>query len=243
MTETLLEKHLREEHNVSPVSAYLKEIVYGASDGIVTTFAVVAGFAGAQQDGGTLPILIVLLFGFANLAADGTSMGMSSFLSLRSEQDYYKHERAHEMKEIKNNPKFEKAETVEVLTRRGYSKEDAEEITRLYAKNPEYWADFMMNYELELPNVSKENPLTTAGATAAAFVIFGFIPLIPYIFFRQMSNLFITSCIFTFFAFLFLGILRWKVTKQPFIRSVGEIVLIGGVSASVAFVVGSLFKI
>lgn len=242
MTTKSIEEHLKEEHNVSPISEYLKELVYGGSDGIVTTFAVVAGFAGAQQSGGTLPIIIVLLFGLANLAADGTSMGLSSFLSLRSEQDYYRHERGHEMHEILHNPKFEKEETIEVLMKRGYSKEDAAEITCLYAKNPEYWADFMMNYELELPNVTKENPLYTAIATAIAFVVFGFIPLIPYIFMAEVPRLFTISCLFTLMAFIFLGILRWRVTKQPFIRSVGEIVLIGSVSASVAYVVGSFFR-
>lgn len=242
VTQHSLQEHLRKEHNVSPMSTYLKEIVYGASDGIVTTFAVVAGFAGAQQMDGNLPLYIVLLFGFANLAADGTSMGLSSFLSLRSEQDYYHHERRHEMNEIVHNPKFEKAETIAVLLKRGYSQEDAEQITRLYAKNPEYWADFMMNYELELPNVSKENPFYTAGMTSLAFVVFGFIPLIPYFLMRGSSRLFLTSCLFTVAAFIFLGILRWRVTKQPFIRAVGEIVLIGSVSATVAFAVGTLFR-
>lgn len=242
MTTKTLKEHLHEEHNVSPISTYLKEIVYGASDGIVTTFAVVAGFAGAQMSETTLPIFVVLLFGLANLAADGTSMGLSSFLSLRSEQDYYNHERNHELQEILNESPLEKEETLEILRKRGFTKKEAEDITALYAKNPEYWADFMMNYELELANPTNESPFKTAIATASAFVMFGFIPLIPYIFFQDAPRLFTMSCIFTLTAFIFLGILRWRVTKQPFIRSVGEIVLIGSVSASVAYLVGTFFK-
>ncbi|MGB2731859.1 MAG: VIT1/CCC1 transporter family protein, partial [Microgenomates group bacterium] len=49
MVSPHLQKHLQDEHKLSAFSTYLKEIVYGGSDGIVTTFAVVAGFAGAQQ--------------------------------------------------------------------------------------------------------------------------------------------------------------------------------------------------
>ena len=57
-------------------------IVYGANDGIITTFAVIAGAAGA---GFSSTVIIVL--GIANLIADGFSMGASRYLSLRSEQD------------------------------------------------------------------------------------------------------------------------------------------------------------
>jgi VIT1/CCC1 family predicted Fe2+/Mn2+ transporter len=60
---------------------YLKDLVYGANDGIITTFAVVAGVTGAQ-----LEARIVLILGFANLLADGFSMGASSFLSIRSDE-------------------------------------------------------------------------------------------------------------------------------------------------------------
>jgi len=58
---------------------YLPELVYGATDGIITTFAVVAGVEGAQ-----LSPVVVLILGVANLLADGVSMGASSFLSIRS---------------------------------------------------------------------------------------------------------------------------------------------------------------
>lgn len=60
---------------------YLKDLVYGANDGIITTFAVVSGVAGAQ-----LETRVVLILGFANLLADGFSMGASNFLSIRSDE-------------------------------------------------------------------------------------------------------------------------------------------------------------
>jgi VIT1/CCC1 family predicted Fe2+/Mn2+ transporter len=60
---------------------YLRDLVYGANDGIITTFAVVAGVAGAA-----LSVRTVLILGMANLLADGFSMGASNFLSIRSEE-------------------------------------------------------------------------------------------------------------------------------------------------------------
>lgn len=60
---------------------YLRDLVYGANDGIITTFAVVSGVAGAQLDART-----VLILGAANLLADGFSMGASNYLSIRSDE-------------------------------------------------------------------------------------------------------------------------------------------------------------
>lgn len=59
---------------------YLSEFVYGGIDGVVTTFAVVAGATGARFD-----LKVILVLGFANLVADGFSMGIGSYLSKKSE--------------------------------------------------------------------------------------------------------------------------------------------------------------
>lgn len=60
---------------------YLRDLIYGANDGIITTFAVVTGVAGA----GLAPRTVIIL-GLANLLADGFSMGASNFLSIRSDE-------------------------------------------------------------------------------------------------------------------------------------------------------------
>ncbi|MBI1957094.1 MAG: VIT1/CCC1 transporter family protein [Candidatus Niyogibacteria bacterium] len=72
----------------SKTGKYLKDVVYGANDGIVTTFAVVAGVAGAS-----LSPVVVILLGLANLFGDGFSMAASSFLAYRSERDFYRKEK------------------------------------------------------------------------------------------------------------------------------------------------------
>ena len=61
---------------------YIRDAVFGANDGIVTTFAVVAGVAGAN-----LPLPTVLILGFANLLADGLAMGLGNYLGMKSELD------------------------------------------------------------------------------------------------------------------------------------------------------------
>ena len=60
---------------------YIRDIIYGANDGIITTFAVVAGVTG-----GALSTRAVLIVGVANLFADGLSMGVGNYLSIRSHE-------------------------------------------------------------------------------------------------------------------------------------------------------------
>jgi VIT1/CCC1 family predicted Fe2+/Mn2+ transporter len=240
----LLKKHLKEEHNISAFSFYLREIVYGGTDGIVTTFAVVAGFAGAQASlSGSLPVITVLLFGFANLFADGVSMAFGSFLATRSEHDMYHNEEGKEKNEVHHNTQAEKEETIDILVQRGFTLEDATSLTSIYMKNESYWIDFMMREELMLPNPEGEHPVKIAVATFTSFVFFGLLPLIPYLVFRSSPNHFMFSIITTGIALVLLGFLRYKVTRQSLVRALSESLLLGGSAAAVAYIVGTLFKI
>ncbi len=78
---------MRMSLHVEPIGAaatarhYIRDLVYGANDGIITTFAVVSGVAGGQ-----LSHLAVLVVGTANLAADGVSMGVGNFLAIRADE-------------------------------------------------------------------------------------------------------------------------------------------------------------
>ena len=77
----------RASHHVEPrgptdiARHYIRELIYGANDGVITTFAVVAGVSG-----GGLPLSAVLIIGAANLFADGLSMGAGNYLSIRSHE-------------------------------------------------------------------------------------------------------------------------------------------------------------
>jgi VIT1/CCC1 family predicted Fe2+/Mn2+ transporter len=77
----------RESFHVEPQTAlgiaqhYVRDVVYGANDGVITTFAVVAGVTG-----GTLSPVAVLVLGVANLLADGLSMGVGNYLGIRSDE-------------------------------------------------------------------------------------------------------------------------------------------------------------
>jgi VIT1/CCC1 family predicted Fe2+/Mn2+ transporter len=73
--------HVEPRGGVAIARHYLRDLVYGANDGIITTFAVVAGVAG-----GDLSPAAVLIVGAANLAADGVSMGAGNLLAIRAQE-------------------------------------------------------------------------------------------------------------------------------------------------------------
>lgn len=243
-----LRRHIEEEHSTSKLADYFKEVIYGGIDGIITTFAVVAGFSGAALSNETttqLSFLVVLLFGLANLFADAASMGLGNFLSVRSEQHLYNAARAKETQEVRNSPEMEYEETITMMMERGFSEENARKLADIYRTNEEYWLDFMMTHELEMPDPRGENPIFTGSATFISFIIFGSIPLLPFIFMSEgdTRTVFMLSTIGTFVALILLGLLKWRVIGAKLLESLTEVVLVGGVAAVIAYFVGTFFSL
>lgn len=243
-----LAEHLKEEHRQSAVAEYFKEVIYGGIDGIVTTFAVVAGFSGAALSNETttqLSFLVVLLFGLANLFADATSMGLGNFLSVRSLKDQYNAARNKEQHEIRTNGDMEFEETITIMMQKGFSEADARTLASIYRTNEEYWIDFMMTHELEMSDPRGENPVFTGFATFASFLVFGAIPLIPFMTMTTADPQFVfqLSSAGTFAALVLLGLLKWRIVGSSLGKSLLEVVLVGGTAALIAFAVGSFFEV
>ncbi len=233
-TAQAAEKH-QHEHG-----QYIKSAVYGGLDGIVTTFAVVAGVAGASLSAG-----IVLILGFANLIADGLSMAIGDYLSTKSEQEYHRAERERERWEVEHYPEGEKQELVELYTAKGLSRSDAETIVEILARNQEAWVDVMMVEELGILG-EEESPLRNALVTFFSFALFGFVPLLAYVAVRLLPtlalNTFAMASLFTAVTLFVLGALKVKVTGQNWLKSGLETLLIGGITALAAYGVGLLLS-
>jgi len=230
----------------SPLAEYFKEVIYGGIDGIVTTFAVVAGFVGAAASSDStmqLTFVVVLLFGLANLFADAASMGLGNFLSVRSEKDLYNAARKTEAKRVQTNPQAELALTISMLQEKGFSLEDSATVANIYLTNQEYLLDFIMNNKLEMSDPRGTNPALTGFATFISFMFFGVIPLLPFILIPSgsISTVFTLSVLGTFLALVSLGLLKWRVVGGPIMSALGEVVTVGGVAALIAYYVGTFF--
>lgn len=234
-----ISKHRREAHGIGGLQENLRQIVYGGNDGIVTTFAVVAGFAGAGSEGAAqMGALAVVLFGFANLFADATAMGLGEFLSSRAEQDVYHATRSQELTRQTTEAEAERLEMLTMLHMKGVKEADAEALATELEKHPELMADFMMTYEFGMANPEDENPAVNALYTFFSFLIFGIMPLIPYLIFEPSSDTFNLSVLASAVALTALGVLRWVAIRVGLLRCVGETLLVGGTCAIIAYFVG-----
>ena len=228
-----------EKHGVAG-SQYLGEMVYGGLDGIITTFAVVTGVAGAQ-----LGTSVILILGLANLLADGFSMATGAYLSVKSEQEYYRKEWEREAWEVEHFPDGERMELMDVYRSRSYSEEDARQLVEIQSREPTRWVNAMMLDELGMLK-DESNPLVNGLVTFGAFIVAGSVPLLVYLLGLLVSipqaSTFPASLIMSALALFGLGAAKVTVTKLNPIRSGLEMLIVGSLAAGVAYVVGALLK-
>jgi VIT1/CCC1 family predicted Fe2+/Mn2+ transporter len=219
----------------------IEDFVYGASDGAVTTFAVVAGALGAS-----LSPAIILILGFANLFADGLSMSIGSYLSTKTRKELIEKERKKEEWEIDNMEDEEKNEIREIYEKKGFKDDLLEDIVRIITSRRKVWLDTMMKEELGLIDDPK-NPIESAATTFVAFNLIGIIPLVPFIFLYvsglnslSSSNASVYSIIFTAVAFFVIGIIKGKIVGKSIITSGLSTLGVGAIAALAAYLVGFL---
>ena len=218
---------------------YIKDIVYGANDGIITTFAVVSGVAGAA-----LSIKTVLILGFANLIADGISMGASNYLGSRSKEHYYKREKEMERWEVDNLPEDEREEIRRIYAKKGFAGEDLDRAVAIITSDKNRWVDVMMKEELGLIQEPSCQAWKSGVATFIAFVIAGFMPLVSYLFVGRLDGVspFALSIIITGVSLFAVGSARSFITKHSWWRSGLEMFIVGLLAASAAYGVGAFLK-
>ena len=213
---------------------YIRDFIYGGIDGAVTTFAVVSGVSGAE-----LSPSIVLILGFANLAADGFSMAASNFLGTRAEQDDYRRLEKIEYRHIELVPEGEREEVRQIYREKGFEGEELEKTTDLITSDKDRWVKTMLTEEYGLPPEIR-SPWYAAFATFAAFVVSGLVPLLPYLFGSTSS--FLVSCILTGVTFFLIGSFKSRWSTASWVRSGLETLAVGAVAAGLAYGVGVLLK-
>lgn len=241
-------EQLREDHSARAVRArlaakprsYLPDFIYGAIDGIVTTFAVVAGVAGAG-----LEDRIVIILGAANLIADGFSMSVSNLLGARAEAQQRERARLEEQRHIQLFPEGEREEIRQIYAAKGLEGETLETVVEAITADREVWLDTMITEELGYPVVVR-TPLRAALTTFAAFVALGSLPLLVFAFNSalgiEIGAPFVWSAVLTGAAFFTVGALKSRFVEQSWWRSGFETLALGGTAAVLAYLVGILLQ-
>lgn len=222
------------------LGSYLGSMVYGGLDGIITTFAVVSGVAGADLDS-----RVILILGIGNLLADGFSMGTGDYLSTKSEREYYAREARRQAREIEQSPAAQRARLRALYLQHGYSEQEADALVAVQTRDRRRWVNALLIEELGLVN-AETNPLSNALATFLAFVVAGSVPLLIYLLglVRPIAadTAFAWSVALSALALFGLGAAKVFVTHLNPLRSGLEMLAVGGLAATVAYAIGALLK-
>lgn len=215
---------------------FLKDAVYAANDGIITTFAVVAGVVGAS-----LEPIVILALGFANLLADGISMASGNYLGTKSEGELYQRERNRHRRAIRENrTKYEK-HLEKFLEKRGYPiEQNIARLAKLIADDENLALDFTLHDELGMAEQEPARALKGGVVTFISFSMAGLVPLVPYIFFSGFHNAFLYASISTGAALFVVGAVRSVYMEKSWFFAGLEMFIVGGIAAIAAYGIGFL---
>ena len=202
----------------------LREVVFGAQDGILSTVALVTSVAVAVGDNAT-----VLVAGLAAALAGMLSMATGAYLGSRAEQDVQRPEIEREAQEL--------AELVVIFQREGRTYDEARQLADEIAKDKELWLNTLIEKELGISPEETTNPIKDALAMGASFIIAALIPIIPYLFLAGTAAIGV-SVAGALVGLFVLGMGKGRLVQRSPIWQGLEILGIGAVSAGVGFLLG-----
>ena len=218
-----------------PRYSYLRDFIYGAIDGAVTTFAIVGGVVGAG-----LPSGVVIVLGLANLIADGFSMAASNYLGVRSERQQRDRLRRMEETHIDMYPEGEREEIRQIFEAKGFEGTRLDHAVEVITADRRRWVDTMLQEEHGL-TLGGPQPWRAAAATFYAFVVTGFVPLSPFVWNYLTgagASSFVWSAGATAAAFFAVGAVKGQLVGQRWYAAGCETLALGGAAAAVAYSIG-----
>ena len=212
----------------------IREVVFGAQDGLVSTFAVVAGLAAAGVGN-----VVVLLGGLVSAVAGVLSMSIGTFLASRAQRQLYETELERERQEIRQHPGEEIAELMAALVGRGMPRTDAVEVARRIARHPELLLATLGIFELGVAPQRLGTPVRDAFVMAVAFGCASLVPLLPFVAGRVLPALALAGAL-TLVALFVVGIVKARVAGVSPVRSGLEVAVLAAGSGALSFGLGRL---
>ena len=214
----------------------LREVVFGAQDGILSTVALVTAVAVGVGAGGNSTVLVA---GLAAALAGMISMATGAYLGTRAEQDVRRSEIAREAQELEENPAEELAELVVIFQREGKSFEEARSLADDISQDKELWLNTLVEKELGISVEDTANPVKDGLVMGASFILAAVIPIIPYLFFDGglAIGLSVTGALTGLFV---LGMGKGRLVQRSPVLQGLEILGIGAVTAGLGFALGEV---
>ena len=212
----------------------LREVVFGAQDGLLSTVALVTSVAVAVESQTT-----VLVAGLATALPGMLSMATGALLGSRAEQDVQRAEIEREARELDTNPAEELAELVVLFQREGRSFREARQMADEISQDRELWLRTLVEKELGISTEETTSPVKDAMVMGLAFICGAAIPLVPH-FFLTGGTAIGVSVGATLAGLFGLGLLKGRMVERSPLMQGLEILGIGSLSAGVGYALGEL---
>ena len=207
------------------------------SDGLTVPFALAAGLTGAVS-----VTRLIVLAGFAEIAAGCIAMGLGGYLAAKGDAQHYASERGREEREIVERVHDEEQEIYDIFSHYGVTQDESTPVLNALKRDPEAWVDFMMRFELGLEKPQPQRARNSAATIAASYIVGGFIPLAPYIVLPDVFTALTWSVAITIVALGVFGYIKGRVTGVSAVRSALQTTFTGGIAAAAAFGLARLFS-
>lgn len=220
------------DHHRDVTGGWLRAAVFGAMDGLVSNFALIAGVVGA----GAVPRMVVVT-GLAGLAAGACSMAAGEYVSVRSQSEMTAAEIAVERRELERDPDGEERELAMLYRARGLDADLAHEVARQLSSDPEVAWRIHVREELGVDPDDLPSPWVAAGSSFAAFSVGALIPVLPFLF--GLTSMLLTLVVSSAGLFLAGAVVARLTARTAWYGGVRQLVL-GAAAAAATFGIGSL---
>jgi VIT1/CCC1 family predicted Fe2+/Mn2+ transporter len=223
-----------EEQEQSAFRNYVRDLILGFNDGVVSVYATCAGLVGFALASTTIG-----LAGIAALAAGALSMGIGEYISTKSQAQYYESEARREREHIRAYRGLEVQELRQMLGAKGYPSDLVEPLVQHVAADEDRFVEFMMREEFGVGRESGRSPVWAMLLVMAAFVAGAALPVLPFLLAPPGVALAAATAL-SLVGLFAAGAAKGWVSGLPALRSGLEMTALGSLAAAVTFGLGRL---
>lgn len=218
-------------------SGALRAAIFGVNDGLVSNLSLIMGIAGAIGQN-----RIIILAGVAGLLAGAFSMGAGEYISMRGQRELFERLLHLEAHELATEPEEERAELERIYEERGYPPALAREVAEVVMRDPQVALETHAREELGLDPTELGSPWGAAVSSFLTFSLGAAVPLVPFAIASGVTAV-VASVLASGTALFAVGATMSRFTGRRLLWSGTRMLLVGGVAATVTFLVGKLVDV
>ena len=224
------------EPHIGSSRQYMRDVILGVNDGLVSTFLLVSGVVG-----GGLDATAVLLTGVAGAIAGMVSMAIGEYIATKSQEEVFDAELALEAHHHEEHREIERQQLRELLEGHGLTGDDLETVVDIIDSDDDLMLNMHKALEFGIVDDERRNPYTAAIAAGALFLLGSLPAVIPFAIWDDTTTALIAAAILSGIGLFIVGALKTLQTKKNPILSGGENLALGLVGGAFAFLVGKGF--